>query len=105
MSTFSQFHNEVVTLTLEGTGETQEDALNQILGKMRKQLMQDRPGTALFMAPLNVEVTKRTLHTRTESFLGVLWPRVRHQHQLEARIEVEVRWLQFTVSDGQEVTS
>lgn len=104
MTTYSQFHSDVVTLTLDGVGETQEEALNQILTKMRKRIVQERKGPILFMAPVNVEVVGRTLHTRTERFLGILWPRVRHEHRLEANVEVEVRWMEFLMPDGQEVS-
>jgi uncharacterized protein (TIGR03578 family) len=95
MSGYSRFHTEVITLVLTGTGETDEAALNQVLARMRQQVMQERKGPVLFMAPVHVEVLKRHVHTWTERFLGVLWPRERHRIDLEVRLDVEVRWLQF----------
>lgn len=102
MSAYSEFRAEVVSLTLKATAETQEEALNQILALMRRQVMAERKGPILFMAPANVTVTQRTVQSRTERFLGVLWPRTRYQHTIEAQIDVEVRWLRFLVPDGQQ---
>lgn len=101
MSAYSEFQTEVVTLTLQASGETQEEALNQILTLMRRQVMQERNGPILYMAPLRLEVTRRSVQTRTERFLWVLFPRVRKQYTLEAQIEVEVRWLRFLLPDGE----
>jgi len=100
MTTYSQFHSDVVTLTLDGAGETPEQALNQILAKMRKRIMEERKGPVLFMAPVHVEVTRQSVETWTERFFGILWPRTRHRYRLEANIQVEVRWVEFTNSDA-----
>ncbi len=104
MTTYSRFHSDVVSLTLDGVGETQEEALNQILAKMRQRVMQERRGPILFMAPLDLEVTACSVDTWTERFLFILWPRTRHRYRLEANLKVEVRWVEFTTPHAQEVS-
>lgn len=95
MTTSSRFHQEERTLTLQGAGETREAALNEILTKMRQQIMKEAGGPVLFMAPVGMEITQEDRQEETERFLGLLWPRTRTRYNLEARIQVEVRWLQF----------
>jgi uncharacterized protein (TIGR03578 family) len=95
MTNQSRFHQEVRTLSLTGSGETREEALNQILTAMRQRIMKETPGPILFMAPVGLEITRATSQSRTERFLGLLWPRTRTRVELEARMQVEVRWLQF----------
>lgn len=96
MSEYSQFYSQILTLTLSGSGESQEEALNQILAKMRKRVMKDANGVVLYMAPANVQITQRRVHTWTERFLGLLWPRGRQRVEVQAQLDVEVRWLRFT---------
>lgn len=91
----SRFLQEVRALTLTGSGETSEAALNQILTKMRQQINKEVGGPILFMAPTDLEITRETPTQETEKFLGLLWARTRNRFELEARIQVEVRWLQF----------
>lgn len=95
MSTTSRFVQEVRTLTLTGSGETREAALNEILTKMRQQIMKEVGGPVLFMAPVGLDLTQANESQKSEKFLGLLWPRTRSRFNLEARIQVEVRWLQF----------
>lgn len=95
MSTTSRFVQEVRTLTITGSGETREAALNQILTKMRQQINKEVGGPILFMAPVGLELTQANETKETEKFLGLLWARTRTHCNLEARIQVEVRWLQF----------
>lgn len=95
MSNTSRFVQEVKTLTLTGTGETREAALNAILTKMRQQIHKEVGGPILFMAPTHVEIADASETKETEKFLGLLWARTRTRINLEARIQVEVRWLQF----------
>jgi len=96
MSDYGQFHSQILTLSLSGNGQSQEEALNQILAQMRKQVMEDLKGVVLYMAPAKVQITGRRVNTWTERFLGLLWPRVRHRVELQAQLDVEVRWLRFT---------
>lgn len=95
MSTTSRFVQEVRSLTLTGSGETREAALNEILTKMRQQIMKEVGGPVLFMAPVGLEIEQESAKSETEKFLGLLWARTRTRINLEARIQVEVRWLQF----------
>lgn len=95
MSTTSRFVQEVRTLTLTGSGDTREAALNEILTKMRQQINKEVGGPILFMAPVGLEIADANETEKTEKFLGLLWARTRTRFSLEARIQVEVRWLQF----------
>ena len=91
----SRFHCEVVRTSLSGMGDTTEQALNQILVKLRRQVLQRIRGTVLFMAPVHVEVTRLDIQSYTERFLWLFWPRTRHRVEMEVQIDVEVRWLEI----------
>ncbi|ADU51663.1 hypothetical protein Tmar_1554 [Thermaerobacter marianensis DSM 12885] len=91
----SRFHCELVRTSLSGTGETTEEALNQILARLRRQVLQRVRGTVLFMAPVHVEVTRLDIRSYTERFLWLFWPRTRHRVDMEVQIDVEVRWLEI----------
>lgn len=75
-----------ITLKVEGSGETREQALNTALSNIQKQV----GGTPLRIEPLDVEVLEATEMRKTERFLFLFFPRIRSTYYLRLKVKIRI---------------
>lgn len=95
-------HEEV--LRIEGAGETETLAFQAIFAQVRDKLSQKYADIFLQIEPQGIEVVRARVHTHTERFLGLFFPRRRRRYHLTVNLTVKVRRIDATRIDYEETT-
>jgi len=80
-------------LRIEGSGESEEIAFQEIFSQVKRKLSEKYSGITLQIEPQNVEIIEAKIHVYTERFLGCLFPRKCRKYQLLVNLTVKVCWM------------
>lgn len=75
----------------KGTGRSRIDAFQDALRAMRKRVMDEHDEAILQMEPIGCDVVSAVRHSKTERFLGVLFPREQVRFELTLDITVAMK--------------
>ena len=78
-------------LELGGSGDSEEQALQEIFRQIQPVLAAESPALILQIEPQAMEITDAVKRKYTERFLGLLFPRQREKYEIKAKITVRVR--------------
>lgn len=93
------------TVRITGKGKTKQHAVNAALGQVQKQVMTRYPKAMILrIEPREVKVLKAKEKRYKETFLFFLFPRIRHEFEVELDITLElavmhIEKVQFSVED------
>jgi uncharacterized protein (TIGR03578 family) len=84
-------------LRLSGTGETRENAMNHIFSQIKPLISQTFAGSVVIrIEPKSVHILSATAMTRTEKFLGLLFPRRRTQYDITLALTVHLQMIDLS---------
>lgn len=84
-------------MELAGTGDTKEQAFNQIFGQIKAFIARTFPEKLIMqIEPKDLEIITATETTYTERFFGLLFPRERTRYDIKAAVTVRLRFLDMT---------
>ena len=81
------------TLSLSGTGESKEQAFNDIFSQIKPLVAKTFSTIILQIQPQKVEVVSAVETSYTEKFLGFLFPRRRIKYDIAVTITVHLRMI------------
>ena len=82
-------HHMEKTLLLQGKGETEKEALQHVFQQIRPKLEETKE-VLLRIEPKDMKILDAVIQTRTERFLGFLFPRKLVLYTIKAEITVSV---------------
>jgi hypothetical protein len=80
-------------MELTGTGDTKEQAFNQVFGRIKSLVARTFPDKLIVqIEPRDIEIITATETAYTERFFGLLFPRERIRYDIKAAVTVRLRF-------------
>lgn len=91
----SSFKTEVIPYVVKGSGETQEEAVEETFKHLRETIGEQFKKPVISIRTIDYNINNMNKTERSEAFLFVFMKRTRTKYDIEATIKVEIDFVEI----------